>query len=99
MKQEQKISYIENIKNSIKLLDDNTGTKLKETILDDLTLLEPHLKEAPKSVMQIALQESLKLQAHYGGPKSQDSFGAKIGQNSTVRENRFYLPVYTCAGV
>ena len=37
--------------------------------------------------------------ASYGGPKSQDSFWAKIRQNSTVREYPFYLPVNSCAGV
>ena len=35
---------IEKIKNSIKLLEDNTGTKLKETILNDLILLQQYLK-------------------------------------------------------
>jgi len=31
---------IEKIKNNVKILDDNSGTKLKETILNDLTLLQ-----------------------------------------------------------
>jgi hypothetical protein len=35
----------------------------------------------------------------YGGTKSQDSFWAKIRQNSTVRETRGYPFRYTCAGV
>jgi len=29
----------------------------------------------------------------YGGPKSQDSFGLKIRQNTTVREDSSYLLV------
>jgi hypothetical protein len=39
------------------------------------------------------------VQGIYGGPKSQDSFWAKIRQNSTVRETRGYPFRYTCAGV
>jgi hypothetical protein len=35
----------------------------------------------------------------YGGTKSQDSFWAKIRQNSTVQETRGYPFRYTCAGV
>jgi uncharacterized protein (DUF433 family) len=35
----------------------------------------------------------------YSGTKSQDSFRAKIRQNSTVRETRGYPFRYTCAGV
>ncbi len=42
---------------------------------------------------------ALILAAVYGGTKSQDSFWAKIRQNSTVRETRAYLFRYTCAGV
>ncbi len=37
--------------------------------------------------------------ALYGGTKSQDSFRAKIRQNSTVRKTRGYPFRYTCAGV
>ena len=35
----------------------------------------------------------------YGGTVCQDSFWAKIRQNSTVRETRGYAFRYTCAGV
>jgi len=31
---------IEKIKNNVKMFDDNSGTKLKETVLNDLTLLQ-----------------------------------------------------------
>lgn len=39
------------------------------------------------------------LATDYGGTKSQDSFWAKLRQNSTVRETRGYPFRYTCAGV
>lgn len=72
---------IETIKNSIKLLDDNTQTKLKETILNDLTLLQesntlPDV--APKTVMIVALEESLKLQAHYANILNQYDGGERL---------------------
>lgn len=38
-------TMVEKIKNSVKLLDDNTQTKLKETILNDLALLQGVLKK------------------------------------------------------
>jgi hypothetical protein len=42
-----------------------------------------------------ALQESIerKRTIDYGGPKSLDSFEAKLRQNTTIRENPTYLPV------
>ena len=40
MKNQEKFLMIEKIKNSVKLLDDNTDTKIKETILNDLTLVQ-----------------------------------------------------------
>lgn len=37
----QRVAYIIGvIKANVKMLDDNTGTKLKETILNDLSLLQ-----------------------------------------------------------
>jgi len=36
----QNFEMIEKIKNNIKMLDDNSGTKLKGTVLNDLTLLQ-----------------------------------------------------------
>ncbi|SRR6266851_3485281 len=38
-------------------------------------------------------------QTNYGGTVCQDSFWARIRQNSTVRETHSYLFRYTCAGV
>ena len=45
MSKEQEFKTILIIQNNIKLLEDNTGTKLKETILNDLKLLVPMIQK------------------------------------------------------
>jgi hypothetical protein len=35
--------------------------------------------------------QAMTVQREYGGPKSLDSFGSKLRQNTTIRENSSYL--------
>ena len=73
--------------------DKAAGTKVMPWRLEDA------LKERGANYVQAGLFKAFAIRDGYGGTKSQDSFGAKIRQNSTVRETRGYLFRYTCAGV
>jgi transcriptional regulator with XRE-family HTH domain len=59
----------------------------------------PDIILVPKLASELGMDRDELLEYIYGGTVCQDSFWAKIRQNSTVRETHSYLFRYTCAGV
>lgn len=60
---------------------------------DQVNVIKKFLERLNQKVFQPQLRDL------YGGTVCQDSFWAKLRQNSTVRETRGYPFRYTCAGV